>query len=118
MKELFNPAYGMFKFNEAVQLYWFNGSSFEPMINFELVGMLMGIAYYNNTQIDMPVAPACYKLLLDEEPDLKDMALWQPEVAKSLQFVLDFDPEKDKSMALEDVAGHFTVDENQFGEIQ
>ncbi len=25
MKELFNPQYGMFKFNEDVQLYWFNG---------------------------------------------------------------------------------------------
>jgi len=36
------------------------------MVNFELVGMLMGIAYYNNMVIDMPVAPACYKILLDE----------------------------------------------------
>ena len=76
MKELFNPAFGMFKYNESVQLYWFNGGSFEPAINFELVGMLMGIAYYNNLNIDMPVAPACYKILLDKEPDLKDMGIW------------------------------------------
>lgn len=66
MKELFNPAFGMFKFNESVQLYWFNGSTFEPSVNFELVGMLMGIAFYNNMFVDMPVAPACYKLLLDQ----------------------------------------------------
>lgn len=65
MKELFKPDYGMFKYNEDVQLYWFNGASFEPMINFELVGMLMGIAFYNNKFIDMPIAPACYKVLLD-----------------------------------------------------
>jgi hypothetical protein len=84
MRELFNPAFGMFKFNESVQLYWFNGNTFEPNINFELVGTLMGIAYYNNMFVDMPVAPACYKILLDQEPDLKDMAIWQPEIATSL----------------------------------
>jgi hypothetical protein len=65
MRELFNPAFGMFKYNESVQLYWFNGQSFEPNVNFELVGMLMGIAFYNNMFVDMPVAPACYKILLD-----------------------------------------------------
>ena len=53
----------MFKYNEDTQLYWFNGSTFEPNINFELVGMLMGIAFYNNMFVDMPVVPACYKLL-------------------------------------------------------
>lgn len=55
----------MFKYNEDTQLYWFNGSTFEPNINFELVGMLMGIAFYNNMFVDMPVVPACYKLLLE-----------------------------------------------------
>lgn len=73
MKELFNPQFAMFKFNEDVQLYWFNGSTFEPNINFELVGTLMGLAFYNNMFIDMPVVPACYKILLDQEPDLNDM---------------------------------------------
>jgi hypothetical protein len=76
MRELFNPAFGMFKFNEDVQLYWFNGSTFEPNINFELVGTLMGLAFYNNMFVDMPVVPACYKILLDKEPDLHDLAKW------------------------------------------
>ena len=49
MKELFNPLLGMFKCNEELHLYWFNGSTFEPNINFELIGTLMGIAIYNNT---------------------------------------------------------------------
>ena len=91
MRELFNPAFGMFKFNESVQLYWFNGQSFEPNVNFELVGTLMGIAFYNNMFVDMPVAPACYKLLLDQDCDLKDMAMWQPEIANSLQYILDYE---------------------------
>ena len=119
MRELFNPAFAMFKFNEDVQLYWFNGSTFEPNINFELVGTLMGLAIYNNMFIDMPVAPACYKLLLDQEPDLRDLAMWQPETAKSLQYILDYDESKNDYKKLEDIVGRsFTVDFEQFGELQ
>jgi hypothetical protein len=44
----------------------------------------MGLAFYNNMFVDMPVVPACYKILLDKEPDLHDLAKWQPETAKSL----------------------------------
>ena len=116
MKELFNPAFAMFKYNEDVQLYWFNGSTFEPNINFELVGTLMGIAFHNNMFVDMPVVPACYKLLLDQEPNLNDLAQWQPETAKSLQFMLDYN---DSSKPLEEIVGRtFTVDFEQFGVMQ
>jgi hypothetical protein len=119
MRELFNPAFGMFKFNEDVQLYWFNGSTFEPNINFELVGTLMGLAMYNNMFVDMPVVPACYKILLDKEPDLHDLAKWQPETAKSLQFILDYDESKHEFKKLEDIVGRsFTVDFEQFGQVQ
>lgn len=111
MKELFNPAFAMFKFNEDNQLYWFNGGTFEPNINFELVGTLMGIAFYNNLFIDMPVVSTCYKILLDTEPDFNDMAQWQPEVAKSLQYILDYKPEENNNTSLEDTIGRtFTVD--------
>ncbi len=113
IKELFNPAFGMFKFNESVQLYWFDGGTFEPNINFELVGVLMAIAFYNNMFLDMPLAPAVYKILLDQSPDLKDMAVWQPEIATSLQYVLDYQGQQ----PLEEVAGYFTASTKQFGEV-
>jgi hypothetical protein len=74
MKEIFNLEFAMFKFNEDTQLYWFNGQTYEPNLNFELVGNLMGIAFYNNMFVDMPLVPACYKILLGKEPDLNDMA--------------------------------------------
>lgn len=119
MRELFNPAFGMFKFNEDVQLYWFNGSTFEPNINFELVGTLMGLAMYNNMFVDMPVVPACYKILLDKEPDLHDLAKWQPETAKSLQYILDYDENKNDNKKLEDIVWRsFTVDTAEFGEVK
>lgn len=78
----------------------------------------MGIATYNNTFLDMPVVPACYKILLDQEPDLHDLAKWQPETARSLQFILDYDESKNGNKKLEDIVGrNFTVDFEQFGEV-
>jgi hypothetical protein len=100
MKEIFDPKYMMFNFNEDTRLYWFNGQTFEPNINFELVGTLMGIAIYNNTFIDLPFPHACFKILLDQEPELEELAQWQPETAKSLQFILDYN---DPNVPLEDV---------------
>ena len=81
VKELLSPNYGMFKFNEDVQLYYFNGQTLEPPIYFELIGNLMGIAVYNNTFIDLPFPRACYKVLVDVEPDLDDLRQWEPETA-------------------------------------
>jgi len=55
----------MFRFNPDNKLYWFEGKTFESNLSFELTGMLMGIAFYNNFFVDMPIVPACYKILLN-----------------------------------------------------
>ena len=73
-EQIFNPNMGMFKFNPDTNLYWFNGKTFESNLSFELVGMLMGIAFYNNYFIDMPIVPTCYKILLGLPLELKDLA--------------------------------------------
>ena len=85
----------MFNFNEDVQLYWINGLTFEMNINFELVGTLMGIAIYNNTFIDLPFPRAAYKLLLGEKPNMADLAQWQPEIANSFDYMLNYDGKKE-----------------------
>lgn len=78
---MLSPAYGMFRYNEDVQLYYFNGLSLEPNIYFELIGILMGIAVYNNTFIDFPFPMACFKVLIGEDPNLVDLHEWEPETA-------------------------------------
>lgn len=116
MKEIFDPKYMMFLHNDENHLYWFNGQTFEPNINFELVGTLMGIAIYNNTFIDLPFPHACFKILLDMEPDLDDLAQWQPEMAKSLQFLLDYN---NPDVPLEDVfCRTFTADVTKLGAVE
>lgn len=65
IKELFDPNFGMFNFNPEKGLYWFNGLTHEPNVNFELVGVLVGLAIFNNVLIDMPFPLACFKKLLN-----------------------------------------------------
>jgi len=74
----------------------------------------MGLASYNNLFLNVPIAPACYKLLLDEEPDIEDMRKWKPDVAKSLEFILNYDD----ATPLEDVIHrNFTISVESFGSI-
>ena len=109
-----DPKYMMFLHNEEYHLYWFNGQTFEPNINFELVGTLMGIAIYNNTFIDLPFPHACFKVLLDQELDLDDLKQWQPETAKSLQFILNYND----AVPLEDVImRNFTANVSVLGAV-
>lgn len=73
IKDLFNPEYGMFNFNEKKVMYYINGLSHESNINFELIGVLMGLAIYNNIILGVSFPQAIYKILLFEEPDFEDL---------------------------------------------
>ena len=65
IRHLFDPNFGMFHHNPEMGLFWFNGNTHEPNINFELIGVLMGLAIFNNVLIDFPFPRACFKKLLD-----------------------------------------------------
>ena len=73
VRQLFDPNYGMFNYNEKERLYWFNGQSHEPNVNFELIGILMALAIYNNIILDVPLPMVCYKKLLFQRPVFDDL---------------------------------------------
>ena len=122
LKELFTENFGMFRHNEDVQLYWINGHAdyFDSVpaerkeqleSYFELFGNIVGLAIFNGTQIDFPLPFFFFKLKFRgiQSIGLEDYAQWQPETAKSLQFMLDYD--KEDEQPLEDVVCRtFTVD--------
>ena len=107
----------MFKYNEDTQLYYFNGRTMEPNIYFELIGSLMGIAVYNNTFINLPFPHACYKVLIDQEPDLDDLRQWDPEVAQTLEGMLNWSNEAMGGTMEDIVCRTFTVDVEEFGAV-
>ena len=52
-KQLLDPGYGMFKYYPESRMIWFNGDSLESREEFELIGLLLGIAIYNSTLVDL-----------------------------------------------------------------
>ncbi|CAE7797574.1 Herc4, partial [Symbiodinium microadriaticum] len=52
MKQLLDPSFGMFRYFEESRLLWFNSDSFESESEFELIGILLGVAIYNSVIID------------------------------------------------------------------
>jgi ubiquitin-protein ligase E3 A len=51
--EVFRPEYGMFAYSEETRTYWFNSSSLEANSEFQLVGILLGLALYNGVILDV-----------------------------------------------------------------
>ncbi|KAL5107296.1 putative E3 ubiquitin-protein ligase HERC4 [Taenia crassiceps] len=91
MRELLNPAYGMFKEYPESRMLWFNESNMESPSMFNMVGALCGLAIYNSIIIDLCFPTALFKKLLDEDPTLEDLKELDPVVAKSLQMLLDYE---------------------------
>jgi hypothetical protein len=58
MKQLLNPSFGMFKYFESSRLLWFNSDSFEAHTEFEMIGILLGVAIYNSVIIDFQMPKA------------------------------------------------------------
>lgn len=47
LRELLDPKYSILKYDPESRRFWFNSDSLESQEEFELVGMLLGIAIYN-----------------------------------------------------------------------
>mmetsp|Transcript_46491 Transcript_46491/g.34146 ORF Transcript_46491/g.34146 Transcript_46491/m.34146 type:complete len:91 (-) Transcript_46491:627-899(-) len=89
----------MFNLDKQSNLFWFNGYTFESNIKFELIGVLMGIAIYNQVLLDLNMPLACYKKLLGLHPTLEDLEELSPSLAASLKYILDCkDPDLEQTL--------------------
>ena len=101
LRDLFNPDFGMFVLSEDTRLYWFNKDTLDSAEQFKLLGLLAGIALYNNVNLDMKFPQPVYKKLMlghglnaaetDVAYTLKDLAAVNPSLAQGLQQLLDYD---------------------------
>lgn len=102
-QELFSPKFGMFTIKNEV-FWWMNKDSISCNLNFELIGMLMGLAIYNKTLLDLKFPLVLYKkLILDhylqrgltpsrkETLSLKDLAEIEPQLFSTLTNILAMD---------------------------
>lgn len=91
VRSLFDPQYGMFTYDEDSNLCWFNPASFENEDQYFLVGVVLGLAIYNSTILDIHLPTACYKKLLGHPVDLADLGSFRPGLARGFEQLLNFE---------------------------
>lgn len=64
---------GMFTFDEYTRLYHFSPVSFENDSHFGLIGMLLGLALYNNVILDVHFPMVVYRKLMGIEGQFEDL---------------------------------------------
>lgn len=116
----------MFLYDEDSQFCYFNPNSFEASDQFFLVGVVMGLAFYNSTILDVALPPFAFKKLLASAPShasgssahprpilrytLSDLAEYRPRLARGLQQLLEYDGDVESTFSLD-----FVVESERYG---
>lgn len=61
MSQIFDVSFGMFVHDDDLRQFWFNRSSLENEREFELIGILLGVAIYNGVILDLRFPHVVYK---------------------------------------------------------
>ncbi|PYH44314.1 E3 ubiquitin protein ligase [Aspergillus saccharolyticus JOP 1030-1] len=115
VREVFDPHHGLFVYDEDSRYCYFNPYCFESSEQFFLVGVLLGLAIYNSTILDIALPPFAFKKLLAAAPQwstsrsvykatLEDLAEFRPALAKGLRALLEFEGDVTETFCYDFVA--------------
>ncbi|KNE72663.1 hypothetical protein AMAG_16422 [Allomyces macrogynus ATCC 38327] len=90
LAQLMDPLYGLFTYDESTRYSWLNAASLEPVRQFELVGIVLGLALYNGVIVDVRFPRLLYRRLLGDAPTLDDVKSTWPDLGRGLQQLLDW----------------------------
>uniref|UniRef100_H2ZI00 HECT-type E3 ubiquitin transferase n=1 Tax=Ciona savignyi TaxID=51511 RepID=H2ZI00_CIOSA len=90
VEEIFNPANGTFILVEESQLFWFNPQSFEGLMQYKLIGIILGLAIYNNCILEIKFPSFVYKKLLGRKARFRDIKDLHPVIYQSLCSLLEY----------------------------
>jgi len=97
VEKLYDPNYAMFNYNTSNKTYWFNPGSFESNLQYEMFGVLLGMAIYNRVILDIRFPTIVYEKLLADNMDgtihcsIDNLVEIQPDMAKSLLGMMEFE---------------------------
>jgi len=80
----------MFTYNEETRAYWFNPTSFENDAQFTLIGIVVGLALYNNIILDMRFPMVVYRKLMGQKGTFEDLNELSPTLFRSLTSMLEY----------------------------
>ncbi|KAG9232293.1 ubiquitin-protein ligase-like protein E3 [Amylocarpus encephaloides] len=128
VRDVFNPEHGMFTYDEDSQFCYFNPYSFETTDQFFLVGVVLGLAIYNSTILDVALPPFAFRKLLAAAPaappgatshakpsmiySLEDLAEYHPALASGLRQLLDFEGDVETTFCRD-----FVADVDRYGQV-
>ncbi|KAJ5697328.1 hypothetical protein N7488_011012 [Penicillium malachiteum] len=129
VREVFDPHHGLFTYDEDSKYCYFNPFCFESSEQFFLVGVLLGLAIYNSTILDINLPPFAFRKLLASAPQtnipqvaptqrpkfkctLDDLAEYRPALAKGLRMLLDYEGD-----VVETFCCDFVAQVERYGEV-
>ncbi|KAG5888353.1 hypothetical protein JTB14_020753 [Gonioctena quinquepunctata] len=90
IEEIFNPDYAMFAVQLESQTVWFNPTSFESDAQFTLIGIVLGLAIYNNVILAVNFPMVLYRKLMGKRGCFEDLQDWNPILYNSLKQMLEY----------------------------
>ncbi|XP_031557085.1 probable E3 ubiquitin-protein ligase HECTD2 [Actinia tenebrosa] len=127
IRKIFKPEYGMFTYHEKSRLYWFNNECKDQDEEFNLVGVLMGLAVYNSIILDIRFPSCVYKKLLSpavvpyQNPkatvgvaklELDDLAEVMPDLSRGLKELLSYEGDVEN-----DLCQTFQISYTSYGQV-
>lgn len=111
--EMLNPQYGLFQYsredNYTLQINPDSSINPEHLSYFHFVGRIIGIAIFHGHYIDGGFTTPFYKMLLNKPITLEDIEGVDPELHRSLTYILENQLEKDI------IDTTFAVEQSSFG---
>jgi E3 ubiquitin-protein ligase HECTD2 len=118
----------MFVYDEDSHFCYFNPNSFETSDQYFLVGVVLGLAIYNSTILDVALPPFAFRKLLAAGPtavpgapshakptmtySLEDLAELRPALANGLQQLLEYDGDVKETFCRD-----FVADVERYGQV-
>lgn len=95
MGQLFSEDFGLFVPTVDRRCIWMNPNSAWLTAEYNLTGVLLGLALYNGVLLDIHFPMVFFKKLLNQPVTLDDLASFDPLLYKGLKQLLEFEPIED-----------------------
>lgn len=69
---------------------WFNPTSFESDAQFTLIGIVLGLAIYNNVILDVRFPMVVYRKLLGRKGAFTDLEDWSPTLYRTIKELMEY----------------------------
>lgn len=69
---------------------WFNPTSFESDAQFTLIGIVLGLAIYNNVILDVRFPMVVYRKLLGRKGAFADLEDWSPTLYRTMRELMEY----------------------------